>query len=331
MRILTIAMWALGIALIAVLVYLADARVVVGTAAMVGWGFVPVLLVRVVVLYVDSHSWRWLLSPADRFGLHLAAFQRWIGESVSVLLPFAVVGGELVRVRLAMVYGIAGAPALASIVMDAVVAAMSQMLFFALGVALYARIATRPDALTQSILLGGVALLVVVMAMWMAIRVGVVDRFGRLLKGLVAGERVDWLADAMRSVDRHIVETADRRGDFWRSVAWRLLGWLLGAAEIWLILWLLGQPITVAEALMLDALAGAVRNVFFFVPGGLGVQEGALVLLGGTLGIGSETMLGMALVKRAREVVVSVPGLVAWQAVESRRGRRRGRPGSRVG
>ncbi len=67
MRILTLVTWALGITLIAVLVYLADARVVVGTAAMVGWGFVPVLLVRVAVLYVDSHSWRWLLSPADRF------------------------------------------------------------------------------------------------------------------------------------------------------------------------------------------------------------------------------------------------------------------------
>jgi putative membrane protein len=318
MRILTIVTWVLGLALIAFLVYMADARAVVHTAAMVGWGFAPVLLVRVVLLYVDSHSWRWLLRPTDRLGLHLATFQRWIGESVSVLLPFAVIGGELVRVRLAMLYGIAGAPALASIVMDAVVAAMSQMLFFGLGVAIYARIATRPDALTQSILLGGVALSIVVVAMWMSIRGGAVGRFGRLLKGLVAGERVAWLGDAMGSVDRHIVETADRRGDFWRSVAWRLVGWLLGASEIWLILWLLGRPITVAEALMLDALAGAVRNVFFFVPGGLGVQEGALVLLGGTLGIGSETMLGMALVKRAREVVVSVPGLVAWQVVEAR-------------
>jgi putative membrane protein len=323
MRWVTLAFWIGGLALVATLVYLADARAVVRSATAVGAGFVGVVAIRIVLLYIDAHSWRWLLRPRLRPSIHSAAFQRWIGESVSVLLPLAVIGGELVRVRLAILFGIAAAPAFASIVMDAVVAAVSQLLFFALGVALYAGLATgRHAALVQPIALGGVALLLAIAAMWIAIRGGVLGRFAGLVRGTLAGERAEWLADAMHSVDRHIGEIADDRAAFARAVAWRLLGWLLGAAEIWWILSWLGHPVGIAEALMLDALTAAVRTAFFFIPGGLGVQEGALLVLGATLGLGSETMLAVALVKRARELLVSVPGLLAWQTAEVRARRR---------
>lgn len=322
MRILTLLSWVGGLALIAVLVHLADAGEVLRSAAVVGWGFLPLLLIRVMLLYIDAHSWRLLLTRALRPGVHGATFQRWIGESVSVLLPLATVGGELVRVRLAMLFGVPGAPALASIVMDAVVAALSQMLFVGLGVALYAQLATAHDAVTQPIVLGGVALATVATAMWVAVRQGLLGRFAHLVGGMVTSARVTWLADAMKSLDANIQAIADDRGRFARSVGWRLLGWMGGAAEVWLILWLLGRPIGVGEALMLDALTGAVRTAFFFVPGALGVQEGALMLLGGTLGLGGETMLAVAVVKRAREVVMSVPGLIAWHAVEARALRR---------
>ena len=247
-----------------------------------------------------------------------AAFQRWIGEAVTVLLPFASISGELVRVRLAIRYGIAGAPAFASIIMDAAVAVVSQLLFVGLGVALYAEFATDGESLSQPILLGCAALGMAAGAIGLAVRAGVLGRFARLMKGMLAGDRAAWLAEALASVDQHIGEIVANRSAFARSVAWRLLGWLLGAAEVWLILRLLGHPISVAEALMLDALTGAVRTAFFFVPAGLGVQEGALLLLGGVGGMSGETMLAVAVIKRAREVVFSVPGLVAWQLVETR-------------
>lgn len=325
MRILSFAAWVAGLGLIGFLVYWADAGAVLRSAAVVGSGFAWVLLIRVVLLYVDAHSWRLLLRPVVRPGVHMAAFQRWIGESVSVLLPLAAVGGELVRVRLALLFGIPPAPGLASLVMDAVVAAVSQMLFFGLGVALYGQIvptAGDADALGRPIFFGGVALSMVVCAMWLAIRGGLLGRFARLVAGMFASERVVWLADAMSTLDEHVQAIADDRSAFSWSVAWRLLGWVMGATEVWVILYLLGRPISVAEALVLDALTGAVRTAFFFVPGGLGVQEGALMLLGGTLGVAGETMLAAALVKRAREVSMSIPGLLAWNLVETRAMRR---------
>ncbi len=251
--------------------------------------------------------------------MNAAAFQRWIGESVAVLLPFSALGGELVRARLAILFGIPAAPAFASIVMDAVVAVISQVLFFAVGIVLYLDIATTSQDLMQPALLGGFALMAALAAIWLGIRARALGRFARLITPMLGAERATWLADTLDSVDGAVAAVIDDRPAFVRSVAWRVLGWLLGAAELWLILALLGHPITVAEALMLDALTSAVKTTFFFVPGGVGVQEATLLVLGATVGVDRDMMLAAALIKRARELLLGIPGALAWQIIETRR------------
>jgi uncharacterized membrane protein YbhN (UPF0104 family) len=59
--------------------------------------------------------------------------------------------------------------------------------------------------------------------------------------------------------------------------------------------------------------------VAFAIPGGLGVQEGALVAACVALGVPPEVALAMTLIKRAAELVVALPGLFAWQIIEGRR------------
>jgi hypothetical protein len=64
----------------------------------------------------------------------------------------------------------------------------------------------------------------------------------------------------------------------------------------------------------------------FFVPGGLGVQEGGFVLIGGALGLDPATSLALAGARRIRDLLIFAPGLVAWQVAESSaNGRPRGR------
>jgi len=65
---------------------------------------------------------------------------------------------------------------------------------------------------------------------------------------------------------------------------------------------------------MLESLGNAVRGAAFAVPGALGVQEGGFILLGSQLGLDAETSLALSLVKRFRELVFGLPGLVVWQA-----------------
>ena len=67
------------------------------------------------------------------------------------------------------------------------------------------------------------------------------------------------------------------------------------------------------------------------VPGGIGVQEGALVAVGAAFGVASLAALALGIVKRGRELLVGAPAIVAWWIAErhsiatfwSRRTRRR--------
>jgi hypothetical protein len=54
------------------------------------------------------------------------------------------------------------------------------------------------------------------------------------------------------------------------------------------------------------------------VPGALGIQEAALVMVCGFVGLSPETAMLIAIVKRLRDVALGIPGLVMWQWVEGR-------------
>ncbi|MFC7538930.1 hypothetical protein ACFQU2_04895 [Siccirubricoccus deserti] len=84
------------------------------------------------------------------------------------------------------------------------------------------------------------------------------------------------------------------------------------------MLWLLGHDVTLAEALVIESLAQALRNAGFMLPGALAVQEGAIIGAAALVGVPPGLALAVALVRRAREVVISLPGLIAWQRAELR-------------
>ena len=74
---------------------------------------------------------------------------------------------------------------------------------------------------------------------------------------------------------------------------------------------------------MLEALGQAIRGIAFAIPGALGVQEGGYVLLGALIGLPAPAALALSLMKRSRELLQGVPGLVYWQILEGRWLRRR--------
>jgi uncharacterized membrane protein YbhN (UPF0104 family) len=93
-------------------------------------------------------------------------------------------------------------------------------------------------------------------------------------------------------------------------------GWVVGIAEVWIVFDFMGHPIGVGEALVIESLLHAVRGAAFAVPGALGAQEGALVLLCAAFGIPPEQAIALSLVKRAADLVLGIPGLIGWQMLE---------------
>jgi hypothetical protein len=64
------------------------------------------------------------------------------------------------------------------------------------------------------------------------------------------------------------------------------------------------------HALMLESLGQAIRGAAFAIPGALGVQEGGYLLLAPLAGLPPDAALALSLAKRARELLLGVPGLL---------------------
>jgi uncharacterized membrane protein YbhN (UPF0104 family) len=98
-----------------------------------------------------------------------------------------------------------------------------------------------------------------------------------------------------------------------------VISWVIGAGEVWIVLLALGASANFTTALILESVAQAVRGALFLVPGALGVQESGYLLVGGLLGIHGDIALALSLVRRVRELILGIPGLLAWQLIEGGR------------
>lgn len=156
-----------------------------------------------------------------------------------------------------------------------------------------------PVAAAVIALLGAIILLCRAM---MRARGGMLDRLVRRLRAEIAQIRADW---------------ASRRRGMAIAIALHFLAWALDGFQLWLAARVLGIPLDLFEAVVVQSAAYAVRAVIFFVPAGLAVQEAALVVACEAFGINMVDALALALVLRLRDVVSGLP-LLGWPLLEYR-------------
>src|SRR5262249_26563588 len=85
------------------------------------------------------------------------------------------------------------------------------------------------------------------------------------------------------------------------------VAWLAAVAETWLGLKLMGYPLSFTDALVIESLVFALRSAAFVVPAAVGVQESGYLMLGTLFGLPADVALALALLKRAREIIVGLP------------------------
>src|SRR5881628_283382 len=110
----------------------------VGSAiATAGWGLLAVIAYHFLVpVLLDSLAW-WVLFPrSERPPLRKIYCMRWIGESVSTLVPSAAVGGDIVRARLAAIKGSSLPVAAGTVLVDITLGIFVQAGFTLLGLVL---------------------------------------------------------------------------------------------------------------------------------------------------------------------------------------------------
>jgi putative membrane protein len=282
-----------------------------------GLGLVWASLFHIVSMGLNAQGWLALLAPRSRPGLIGMTGAVWLREAVNGLLPVARIGGEVVSGRALTNGGVPAASAVASLVVDMTISMVTQFAFTLAGLALLALAST--DIVTVGrVALGIAATVPIVIAMLVVQKVGFFALLSRLLSLLFGPKLASWVGNP-RQLDRSIRVLYRSPRRIRACGWWQMAGWIAGAGEIWLILYFLGHPVSIAASVAIEALAQAVSSVGFIVPGALGIQEGGFMLFGQALGLSADTALALALARRVRDLLIFVPALLVWQVGEGRR------------
>jgi putative membrane protein len=290
---------------------------VLAAFAAAGLGIVWSSLFHAVSMALNARAWQHLLPGRGRGSVWFYFWAVWLREAVNGLLPVARIGGEVVSAQLLIRHGLRPVKAVASLVVDMTVSLLSQFTFTLLGLGLLVAHGAGGSTV-RDVALGLLAAVPLVVALVFVQRVGLFTLAAKLFRALFAG-RFDALVGGAAPLDRAVRRLYRRRRAVLACFVWQLAGWSAGTGEIWLALLFLGHPVTLGDAFAIEAVIQALSSSAFIVPAALGVQEGGFLVVGGLVGLPPELALALALVRRARDIIVFVPALLLWQIGAGRR------------
>ena len=317
-----ITIWLLGLAgagLFTVLLIRQGAPQVGAAFVSAGWAIAAVVIYHLAVpVFLDATAW-WVLFPnSDRLSLWNLFWMRWIGESVSTLVPSAAVGGDVVRARLAALHGASVPIAAASVLVDITLGVFVQFAFTLAGLALIVSV-TGHEGFVRPTLIGALLGIIAIVGFYIVQRLGMFRFIGVIISRLANSS--DWhsLINSGQTLDRTIRTLYARRRGVIGCCVWTTASLVLGSGEIWIALHAIGLQATLVNALIFQSVILAIRSATFPVPGALGVQEGGYVVVGNLLGIPGDAAFALSLIARVRELILGIPGLITWQLFEARR------------
>lgn len=283
-----------------------------------GWNLLWVVAYYLVPMALSTLGWYGLISRKSHPPILVLLWARWTGESFNTLLPVAQVGGHVVRAQLVTRHGVTKTEAGATVMVDFTLGVVTQFVFALMGTLLLFRRKGGGEEITG--LLMGIAIgAFLLLAFYATQRIGLFSRVARFIQAMVRGRELVSLAGGTKALDQKIEAIYQRHGDLLFCSGWRLLSWIAKTGESWLALYFLGVPVTFSEALIMESLSAAVGSAAFVIPGALGVKEGGIMVIGNFIGISPEVALALALVKRVRELLIGIPGLITWLVAEGHR------------
>jgi putative membrane protein len=251
--------------------------------------------------------------PPRRIWLFAAA--RMLREAAADLLPFSHLGGMVLGVRLLITQGLPQSRVNAALLIDITTEMAAQLVFSLAGLALFlVTVTSGPEAARlRPLVFAGMAVMLAVMAAFL-----VAQRSGLGLASRLSSRVLPGGPAAADAIGARLREIYARRSPVALSFLYNFLAWAGSAMGAWLGLRLMGVPASFWAIVMVESLIFTLRSVAFMIPGALGVQELGYVLLAPIAHIPAEALLALSLVKRARDMAIGAPTLVAWQLREMR-------------
>ena len=276
-------------------------------------GVLLVALAHLPTLAVLGLAWGMLAREADASPSVKFVWGRLMRDAGGEMLPLSQVGGLAIGARALNLAGVPGMEATVTSLLDLFVEQVAKTPYSIAAVALLVWLVPASPLVGPAV--GVLALtvaglgVVMLRRAWMRARlVKMAANFDRRRTAEEAGAAEAAMAEALLP-----------RGRLGLSLVLHVGAWGLGAVETWIALRLLGVDASLAQAVVIDGLFVTVRMFAFAIPAAVGVQEGAYVVLCGLFGVGAPTALAFSLVRRARDLVIGAPAVLAWQVLERRR------------
>lgn len=271
-------------------------------------GLVVVSLVHVPVAIAMGYAWSRVATWGDGRSWLNFAWARLVRDAGAEVLPFSQLGGFVLGVRALHIEGISGLGGALAMCVDLVLEMWAKIPYFALGLlALFVGTghASALDALLPAL---GLTTVVALASLAFAPRL-------RATFETVAARLARRWPEAMSptDVEAFFDVVLEKKSRLFACFAIHFLCWLIGAAEMMLLLTLMQLPASWIEALALDSLVSGLRTFAFLIPAAAGVQEASYVLVGAFFGLAPGTAIAISLIRRAREFVLGVPVLAVWQ------------------
>jgi len=304
-----------GIALLTGLIAYYGFGPVAAAIATSRWATVLVTAARVVALVGAGVGW-WVLLPDRVRGPYVFVLLRFVREAINSFFPLAVVGGDVIGARLLSQFGIVTNLAVASVLVDIFIQVVCLIVFVLAGVGIVAGLVGNHAVIATAIILLAIAVPAVT-GFFLALNFGA---FEPVVRWLIAfGEK------RQLSAFGHMADLGGWLQQIWRnyrglseSFVVHLATVFFGAIEVWIALKFMNHPVGVMAAVAIESLGQGSRSAAFVLPGGLGVQDGALVAVCAIFGVPAEVALAMALIKRVPDLILGAPSLLGWQALEGR-------------
>lgn len=282
------------------------------------WFFLLIALFFFAQIAFMTGWWILIGSRARRIGYWRMFSVYLAGDSINYFVPPANLTGEPVKAHL-LSKSVGFSRSVTSIMVHKHAEIVAQVVFLTLGLGMALAQFALPIGLQVAALglAGGMGALVVA-AFWALKR----RALGTVLRWLVrVGIKPEQIAPhwhATASLDRWLARFyTTRMPVFYWATLLCLLGFCGGLLETYLVLQWLSANSSFGTALAVESLAMVLNSIICFIPGRVGSAETVRVAVFSVLGLPAAQGAVYSIIRRGREVVWAIPGLLILLAMKA--------------
>jgi len=300
-------------------VYHTDLNVILEYLQKMPFTFVGILVLSFFAYFCATISWKLCMgAESNKVGVGYLFVVRHVGEMLSVFNPTSVIAGEALKVHYLKSKDVSQSTRVSSILLSRVLIILSALFLMLLSV-LYLIIGNRSGE--NDIILIVVGLIVTVVFGYFLTRVLLHSKM-YLYKTVVRLQSrfgTNFFSNKLLASVLEINEAShlfykQYKGRFFVGFLLSLIHWVLGAAEFYLVLRVLGLEVSVVDAVAIEMGVILFKTIGAIVPGQVGVEEYANKIMLGAVGVASnEVWLVVSIMRRARQLFwVAVASVFYW-------------------